>query len=121
LAEQHQALIDNLGRKNSAPRLLGGGEDILGELCQRRVQPGAPRQQFNNRLVHDHGTFISLIDPASQFRLPAEDFDQSRLLLPSKSRVSFANQFDALSTNQVKEPTSTTIPEMRQCFDIAVS
>jgi hypothetical protein len=34
--------------------------------------------------------------------------------------VVFANQFDALSTNQVKEPTSTTIPEMRQCFDIAV-
>ena len=31
-----------------------------------------------------------------------------------------ANQFDALSTNQVKEPTSTTIPEMRQSFDIAV-
>src|ERR1700724_3059827 len=25
-----------------------------------------------------------------------------------------ADQFDALSTNQVKEPTSTTIPEMRQ-------
>ena len=41
-------------------------------------------------------------------------------LLRRRARRRFANQFDAPSTKQVKEPTSTTIPEMRQCFDIAV-
>ena len=41
-----------LDPRRRARRLLGGGGHIVGKLRQRLVQPGAPRQEFDRRLVH---------------------------------------------------------------------